>query len=473
MECVVCESALSIDPTARTRALQRVLLLTLGLNLAVAAVKLAVGLVTGALAAVADGFHSIVDASSNIVALVGIRLAGRPADADHPYGHRRYETVAALAVAALLLVTAVEVGRSIVERMLTGGMPRVSPLSLLWVSLTLPVNAIVAWSESRAARRLSSEALAADAAHTRADLLVTLLVLVSLLGALRGIYWLDAVVAVGVTAFILRAAFQVFRAASLILTDSVAANPALVREIAAAVPGVWLVDRVRSRGPADAVQVDLHVEVNPGMGTAQAHDIATEVERRLAERLPNVVDTVVHVEPGRLETPSEWEDLSVGLRALADGQGLGLHGLRVHVEPDGNYTAEFHLEVDAGSTLGQAHTQADWLEAQVKSRWPQIETVITHLEPLRADLAGEIGVVPALEDLKRRVTSIAESVVGGGTCRDVSIHNVGGHLSAALRVTLPADLPLVEAHARADAIEREVLAQEPRLERVAVHVEPP
>lgn len=457
----------------RTRRVRRVLIGVLLLNLLVTAVKLAVGFSTGALAVIADGFHSVIDSSSNLIALAGIYAAGRPADANHPYGHRRYETIASLTIGVMLLGAGVEIVRSIVDRLSGDAPPAVTPIAFGLVLVTLPVNAAIAAYEARAARRLSSEVLMADSTHTRTDVFITVSVLASLGGALLGVYWLDVAVAAGVLLFILRAAFGIFRASSLILTDSAVANPEAVQRIAESVPGVWHAHRVRSRGPADAVHLDLHVKVHPGMGTSQAHGIATEVERRLSEQLPNVVDTVVHVEPGRLREPTVWESISIDLRALADGKGLGLHDLHIHVEPDGKYTAEFHLEFDDYYTLGLAHEIADELEAEVRRRWPQIANVITHLEPLPTDLPEEtVGVSPHAV-LRRRVLVIAETVAGPGSTHNIALHNVEGHLSASLHVTLPADMPLAEAHANADEIERRILTQEPGLHRVVVHVEPP
>lgn len=460
-------------PADRARQVQRVLVIVLALNLLVSVLKLMVGFTTGALAVVADGFHSIVDSSSNIIGLAGMVAASRPADANHPYGHRRYESIASMAIGAMLLAAGAEVVRSIVDRLAGGAPPNVTPLSFAIILFTLPVNALVTRYESRAAKRYSSEILAADAAHTRTDIFITLSVLASLLGSLAGVPWLDLVVAAGVVIFILRAAVGIFRMSSLALSDSAVANPDQVQHIAEGVPGVWYVHRVRSRGTADAIQLDLHVKVHPGMPTSQAHGIASEVERRLAEQMPNVVDTVVHIEPGRLRQPTEWETLSTGLRELADGRGLGLHDLHVHVEPDGTYTAEFHLEFDAGCTLGQAHAHADELEAEAKKRWPQIATVISHLEPLPTDLPGELGGLALSASLEHRVKEIAESVAGPHRCHEIRIHNVDGHLSAALHVTLPEDLPLSTAHAKAEIIERQILSTLPSLDRVVVHVEPP
>ncbi|MBI4770866.1 MAG: cation diffusion facilitator family transporter, partial [Chloroflexi bacterium] len=193
----------------------RILWLVLGLNLPVTAVKLAIGFSTGALAVVADGFHSLVDSSSNLVGLAGVWAAARPVDANHPYGHRRFETMATLSIGVLLLAAAWEILRAIVERLTGGPPPEITPTTLLVVALTLPVNLAIVAFETRAGRRLNSQILLADATHTRTDVYVTLGVLASLLGALLGLAWLDMVVAAVVVGVIVRAAWHILRAAAL------------------------------------------------------------------------------------------------------------------------------------------------------------------------------------------------------------------------------------------------------------------
>src|SRR5512145_293671 len=149
---------------------RRVLVITLMLNIIVAVSKIIIGLVSGVLSITADGFHSTVDGSSNIVALVANRLASRPPDEDHPFGHQRFETIAALGIGGFLLVTAFEIVSGALERLQGGGdPPEITPLTFAVMIGTLLVNLFVTWYEAREGRRLSSVLLTADAAHTRTD----------------------------------------------------------------------------------------------------------------------------------------------------------------------------------------------------------------------------------------------------------------------------------------------------------------
>lgn len=454
-----------------------VLFVVLLLNLAVTLIKLIVGLTSGALSVVADAFHSMVDSFSNVIGLIGVWVGARPADSNHPYGHYKYETVAALGIGGMLLVAGFEIGKDVIAR-LSGAQsaPTITPLTIGLMALTFVVNLGIVSYETRAARRLQNSVLLADAAHTRTDLLVTLSVILSLAAARLGLSWLDPLVAGVVVVLLFRAAFGILRSTSEVLTDVAVANPDEVKRIALGVPGVHHVSGIRSRGRSDVVYMDLNVRVNPAMDIDQAHAVASEVERRLSEALPGVVDTVVHIEPERPEAAiSPWEGLSLKLRMLADGLGIGLHDLHAHVERDGSYTLEMHVEVDAALTVGAAHALADDFERRVRAAMPEVHTVVTHIEPLPADLPAEREArrVTRQATLRQRLQAIADRLAGNGAAHSLELHNVSGHLTVTLHVTQPAEKPLQKAHELAETIELEMRIQEPRLDRIVVHVEPP
>jgi len=462
---------------SRADAVRRVLWIVLALNLAVTLLKLIVGLTSGALSVVADAFHSTVDSSSNIIGLIGVWVGARPADDNHPYGHHKYETIAAMAIGVMLIVAGFEIGRSVVGRLLSGSpATEVTALTIGLMALTFVVNVAVTVYEARAGRQLQSAVLLADAAHTRADLFVTLSVIASLIGGELGWTWFDPLVAGGVVLLLFRAAFGILRSTSDVLSDVAVANPEVVRRIASGVPGVRYVHEVRSRGQVDAIYVDLHAHVNPAMDTDQAHALASEVERRILAEMPGVVDAVVHIEPAHPDPPPpSWENLSLTLPGLADGMGIGLHNLHAHAEPDSSFSVELHLEVDASLTLGQAHALADEFERRARAALPPpgLHSIVTHLEPLPTVLPDEAGGVARLNQLRQHITRLANRVAGDGACHNVELHNVNGHLTATLHVTQPAGQPLVEAHALAETIESQLHAHEARLQRVVVHVEPP
>ena len=186
--------------STRMRSIRRVLWIVLVLNLAVAAAKYVYGTVTGSASMQADGIHSVFDSAGNVVGLVGIALASRPADEGHPYGHAKFETYASLVIGVLLLLAAFEVGSSAVAKLASGSYTaEVTPLSFAVMAGTLAVNLGVTTYERRCAKRLKSEVLAADANHTLSDALVSVGVIVGLAAVALGFPMADPVMALVVT----------------------------------------------------------------------------------------------------------------------------------------------------------------------------------------------------------------------------------------------------------------------------------
>jgi cation diffusion facilitator family transporter len=274
-----------------------VLWVVLGLNLGVAALKLVFGFLTGALSMIADGFHSSLDATSNIVGLAGLRLAGRAPDPGHPYGHRKFEALAALGISLFLFLACYEILSSLIGRLEDTHEIDATPLAFAAMFVTIGVNILVTRYEARAATRLHSMILAADAKHTRSDVFVSFGVLASLLAAKLGFPALDLVVAIVIAGFIAYSGYQIVYESFAVLADARAVDPEQVMRIATGVEGVSAAHRVRSRGLPDDIHIDLHVHVPAQMSVAQAHELAHEASNRIRAEIAGVTDVVIHVEP--------------------------------------------------------------------------------------------------------------------------------------------------------------------------------
>ncbi|NOT33919.1 MAG: cation transporter [Candidatus Eisenbacteria bacterium] len=282
---------------SRAAGIARVLWWVLVLNLIVAAAKLGYGWRSGAISITADGLHSILDASSNVFGLIGLHIARKPPDADHPYGHRKYETFSALAIAVMMFVGSWEILSSAFTRLATPRVPQVSVWGFAIMGATLVINGIVVAWERRAARRLQSELLSSDAEHTQSDVLASVLVLLSFAAARFGIAWADVVAAVLIVGLIMRAGIVILRTTLSTLADERRLDPVEVEGLALEESGVREAHNVRSRGAADHIHVDLHVLVAPDTTIAHAHALGHRVEARIRGRWPTVSDVVVHVEP--------------------------------------------------------------------------------------------------------------------------------------------------------------------------------
>jgi cation diffusion facilitator family transporter len=281
----------------RYSAVSRVLVHVFILNLIVAFAKIALGAVSGAVSVLSDGFHSLTDSGSNIVALVGVRIASQPPDREHPYGHRKFETMASVGILVFLLVVLVEVMWSAIERLQSPAAPTIDARSFAVMGATLAINIGVVWYERRAGRRLSSEVLIADSHHTQSDILTSITVILALAGVRLGYPILDPIAAVVVAGFIGLACWEIFQDTTRILADQIVIAPDDIRRVVESVPEVMGCHQIRSRGTSDHVFVDLHIWMDPAMRLDRAHHVSHVVKDKIMSTYPQIKDAVIHIEP--------------------------------------------------------------------------------------------------------------------------------------------------------------------------------
>ncbi|WP_165056238.1 MULTISPECIES: cation diffusion facilitator family transporter [unclassified Adlercreutzia] len=288
----------SSEKTDHARSVERVLWIVFVLNLAVAAAKFFYGLASNSASMQADGIHSVFDSLGNIIGLVGIAVAGRPADAGHPYGHAKFETYGSMAIGVLLVLAAFEVGTGAVGKLMSQSYTaEVTPVSFVVMVSTLVVNLGVTLYERRRGKELRSEILAADAAHTLSDAFVSIGVIAGLGFVAAGFPAADPIMALIVTVFILLSAVGVFRTALRTLSDHACIPPEDIESIAREMPGLVEVHCVRTRGTEAEVYCDLHALVDPEMTVRAAHELGDAFEREVIKRHPNVKEVLVHIEP--------------------------------------------------------------------------------------------------------------------------------------------------------------------------------
>jgi len=283
--------------TTRTSEVSTVLYRVFFLNLIVAAAKIALGLSTGAVSILSDGYHSLTDTASNIVGLIGVRLAGAPPDDDHPYGHRKFETMASLGILIFLILVLRAVLSAAWDRLFVSATPKIDTLTFVVMGGTFLVNLSVVLYERRAARRLHSEVLMADSHHTTSDLMTSATVIVALIGVKAGYLWLDPVAALVVAVFIGYACWEIFVSTSGILADRFVIPEEDIQAVVKAVPEVIGSHHIRTRGSNDFVFLDLHIWMDADMSLDKAHSISHVVKDRLMERFPQIKDAIIHIEP--------------------------------------------------------------------------------------------------------------------------------------------------------------------------------
>ena len=265
----------------RYRAIKKTLIIILIVNLSVALSKGIYGLTTNSLSLIADALHSLFDASSNIIGLIGIRLATKPADTEHPYGHWKYETVAAIVIAAMIFLTGIEIIESAIGRFLAPETTRVDVFSFIIVIGTIIINFFSTIYEERKGKELDSAVLMADALHTRSDIFVSASVLVSFIGILLGFPIVDPIVALFVAAMIFHTGIEIAKESIEVLVDTSVIDPLEIQSIVNHIEGVVDSHKIRSRGQHNEISIDLHVTVDPEISVHDGHDIADKVEKTL------------------------------------------------------------------------------------------------------------------------------------------------------------------------------------------------
>jgi cation diffusion facilitator family transporter len=278
----------------RLKKVKRVLIYTLFLNISVSVAKVIYGYKTGSISMVSDGFHSFFDGTSNVIGLVGIFIASQPPDANHPYGHRKYETLSTIAIAVLIFFTGFEILKKAYASIQSSPGIEVTAYSFLIMAITLAVNTGVMIYETKKGRELKSDFLLADAMHTKTDILISFSVVISLIAAKIGYPVVDIIASLIITFFIVRLGISIIKSATEVLTDSAQISPDEIKDVVHPIRGIRGCHEIRTRGKEGAVNIDLHILVDPEVKTQDAHDLAHTVEETL---FPSVIDVVVHIEP--------------------------------------------------------------------------------------------------------------------------------------------------------------------------------
>ena len=278
----------------RDRQVQRIILIEGAVNVLVLVGKLVVGFSTGSLAILGDAVHSLTDVMNNVIAWGVVRLSSQPADREHPYGHRKFETLAVFGLATLLAVLAVELALHAIRRDEIAVVEDNWALGIMLCVLT--ANIVIASWQRYWANRLQSEILLADAYHTFADVLTTVVVIGGWQLSARGYPWLDSVCALAVSALVMYLAYGLFKRALPTLVDQFAVEPEILVRAVEDVAGVRNVTRARSRWAGSRPAIDMVISVDPILSTTEAHDIANTIEKLLEERF-QARDISIHIEP--------------------------------------------------------------------------------------------------------------------------------------------------------------------------------
>jgi cation diffusion facilitator family transporter len=432
--------------------------------------KAVVGVVSGSLAILSEAGHSLLDLAATVLTYFAVRVSGKPADAEHQYGHGKMESVTALAETALLfLLTGVVVFEA--TQRLIGGRPQA-------VEATVPAFAVIAASivvdffRARSLRRVAedsaSEALQADALHFSSDMWSSFAVLIGLAGVALGFPLADAAAALVVAVFIFVAGWRLGRRTIDALTDTA---PAGVSEQVAAIarrePGVVGVDRVRARPAGAVLFVDLGVGVSRTLPLDRVSAIKERLTRAIRAAMPRAEVTIT-IEPRALDDETVRERVMM----IARKSGLAIHHVAVQAI-SGRLSVSVDLEVEGGMPLRTAHDVASGLEEAVRDEFgPDVE-VDTHIEPLPAEMvAGEDASPARITEVTQLLSSLAADIAGLDEVHDVRVRETPSGEIVNFHCIVDPGLSVRAVHDLVDAAERRLRRNFPIIQRVIGHAEP-
>ncbi|GIM33973.1 cation diffusion facilitator family transporter [Paraclostridium bifermentans] len=280
------------------KKVKQVLWIILFANIGVAILKIAIGSIIKSASMTADGFHSISDGTSNIVGLIGVSIASKPKDKEHPYGHKKFEVISGLFIGAMLLFIG---GKIIFEGILKFQNP-VEPTitigSLLVLILTLIINVFVCTYEYRIGKKLNSYILISDSLHTKSDIFVSIGVLLTLVGVRLGLPAIvDPIASLVVAGFILHASYEIFKSTIDVLVDKAIVDEEAIKDILKSFNEIKDVHNIRSRGSENDVHIDMHIMVEPNITVEKSHKLNHDIEASIRKNINKSAQVIIHIEP--------------------------------------------------------------------------------------------------------------------------------------------------------------------------------
>jgi cation diffusion facilitator family transporter len=446
---------------------QRTALLSVVAAVALVAIKLTAGAISGSLGLVAEAAHSATDLVAALLTLFAVRVAVRPADREHHYGHGKAEHLAALAESAVLGLVSIAIGAESLHRLLESSPAQVDVRwwTLGVIVVVIGIDLTRALASARAARRLESAALASNALHFTSDLAGSVAVLVGLILVRAGEQKADSIAALFVAVLVVIAAVRLARRSTDVLMDR-ASTDAEDAVRGALEPLPVEVRRVRVRHAAGFDFVDLVIAVAPDVAVGQAHAVADSVEAAVHGALGRS-DVVVHVEPRAPEGPLR-ERVTAAAQTVADVREI--HNVRV-IRTGDAYELSLHVKLPPGQPLAQAHEVVSQLESAIRAAVPEVRDIHTHMEPL-SDMDWARRPTPReVADQAAVIDDVVERLTGSPPIA-VRFRDAEAGRILLLDVALPGEQPLRVAHRRAGEVEEAVREQCPELVDVIVHTEP-
>jgi cation diffusion facilitator family transporter len=440
--------------------------LVIGVALVVA--KLVVGLLTGSLGILSEAAHSFLDLAASGFTLLAVRTSRKPADPEHPYGHARTENLAAFAEGLLLLVTAAFIAFEAIRRLVAGGSP-VNPAGYAFVLLvaTLLIESGRAAVLRRVGRRLSSEAMLADATNRLSDVLATLGVIAGLIAVRAGLSWADSVAALLVAAIVARAAgLLAWRSGDILIDRAPAGAEEQLRRAIQEVEGVREVRSVRVRRSGPTLIGDARIATGRMLSVEAANALANAVKARARRALPALDLAVV------VEGQQQQSDLVERIHAAAARNGgvRDLHNVTVEREQDGSLHLTMHAKLPGNQTVASASSTSRALEKSIRDELPEVTRIDIHLEPMEPQVVRGQDVTARNEELAARIKKVVESHPEVLRCLDVELSYRRNQIHAHVVAEVAGEISLEHAHKIESELEEMIRKEIPEAHEVVTRV---
>jgi cation diffusion facilitator family transporter len=457
-----------------TREKRLAALASVGSAIVLVSLKVFLAVVTGSLGILSEALHSILDLVAAVITYLSVRVADKPADADHLYGHGKVESFSAFVETGLLLLTAIYIIWEVIQRLLFHkAQIKPSLTAIIILSLCMGIDAIRSRALNRVAKKYPSEAIEADALHFSTDVWSTFVVILGITGAWLGLRfgvawlsWLDAFAALGVAGVIIWIGSRIGKRTVDALLD--VAPSGLREQIATAVDeteGVLKTERVRLRRAGQRYFVDVTISLPRTASLEQAHAASDAVEQNIERIVP--ADVMVHVEPRARSD----EHLFETIRAIAQRRGLAVHELSAH-QYEGRLFVELHLEVDEEASLREAHHRATDLEEEILRATAPGTRVNIHIEPAGERISG----AQEMNDLSRAVQDLLNSLQPEyhelADCHEVHVRSVEHKILVSCHCAMDGSLPITEVHDLTAKLEGRIKEHFPQIFRLTIHPEP-
>jgi cation diffusion facilitator family transporter len=449
---------------------EKVALGSIAASAGLTAAKAIIGLLTGSLAILSEAGHSLLDLSATVLTYFAVRISGKPADAEHQYGHGKVESVTALAETALLFVLTAIVIFEAVRRLIGEHAHAVDATIAAFAVIigSIVIDFLRSRTLKRVAQATTSEALEADALHFRSDMWSSIAVLIGLCGVAFGYAWADAAAAIIVAVFICVAGYRLGRRTIGTLTDTAPAGVSeQIATIARQISGVVAVERVRVRPAGAVLFVELGVSISRTLPLDRVTMIKQQLTRAIRGDLP-AAELTITTEPKALDD----ETVREGVMVIARDLGFAIHHVAVQTIA-GRLSVSVDLEVDGAMPLAAAHDVASRLEEAIRHELgPQVE-VETHIEPLPADvLAGSDAAPARIAEVRELLSSLAAELPALGEVHDVRVRETTAGEIVNFHCHVDPALSVSAVHNLVDALERRLRRQFPTIQRVIGHAEP-